>query len=391
MVLSYYYDANRLEPELSYGEKLTGKIYIKKKELVKVELTHTKRLKFRTQKIEAGDIKTTSYFKRISNNGGHIEVSALDQFSYDQKGNKVQVEITSTTLEYKNENGIAMQWPEKPQDIVITNVKELDGSLGGLLPLTGKNAKKLRYKLPRPAGISIFSHHQWQVLEFSQLAVGGSESDLISLNNLFNLPGSKIDQNTSVTMVRGDVWLLPFLNVMGVVGYGSNNIDGSLFLDDELKDALSKLGFLIGLKPEDIPDYIPIKSSLTSLTYGAGVMLGGAVGNFNLSVTYQFAGARVLEANTNKFIQVVTPTIGYMTPFGMNIMIGGQGQFYNTATKGFLELPNNNELHYLVEFEPIQWNMLVGLYIPITHHFDLAVQSGWGDRTSVTAVLGYRF
>ena len=80
-----------------------------------------------------------------------------------------------------------------------------------------------------------------------------------------------------------------------------------------------------------------------------------------------------------------------MTPFGMNIMVGGQGQFYDTNTTGFLELPNNNRLNYLVEFEPIQWNVLVGLYTPITNHIDLAIPSGWGDRTSATFVFGYRF
>ena len=111
----------------------------------------------------------------------------------------------------------------------------------------------------------------------------------------------------------------------------------------------------------------------------------------NISLSYQLVASSILEVNTTKLAHVIAPSLGYMTNFGMNIMVGAQGQFYNTLTTGFINLPGDNSLDYNVNFEPIRWNYIVGLYVPVSNHFELAVQSGWGKRRSLTVVFGYRF
>ena len=59
------------------------------------------------------------------------------------------------------------------------------------------------------------------------------------------------------------------------------------------------------------------------------------------------------------------------------------------------KLPNpngpNNSLDFAVNFKPIVWNFIAGVYAPVTDHFDISIQSGWGQRRSLTAVIGYRF
>lgn len=392
IILSFEYDKTKLEPELKYGKKALGKIYIKNGELEKVELLNSERVTFSHHKIDPGDFKSTTYFMKAQENGGYIVSGYLVEYRYNKKNQPVFVKVVGETFEYVDNKNESLSWDGKPSArSVEEDLKVLEGSLGWALPLMGKGAKKLGYKLPRPIGMNLFVHQQAQVLEFTDISIGLNDSELVSLEGLFNYENSTVDQYSRVTMVKADAWILPFLNIMGVIGQGSNYIDGSLFLDDDLKEALIRFGFLVGLKPEDVPDYIPIKSELSALTYGGGVTLAGGVGDFNISLSYQIVASSVLEVNTTKLAHVIAPSLGYMTPIGVNIMAGAQGQFYNTNTIGFIPINDDTNLNYQVNFKPIRWNFIFGLYIPIANHFEVALQTGWGDRRSLTAVLGYRF
>ena len=391
VILSFKYNSQILEPELKYGKKVTGKIFITNGVLEKVELTNDAPVKFLEHKIESGKFVSTSWYTKLSNSGGYIVKSTSDKYSYKKKGKDVSVDIEGRTLDYKNTVDIPLSWENKPAAIDYgPEYKTISGSLGWGLPFYGKGARKLGYSLPRPIGINVFSHQQAQQLQFTDLSVGANNSELISLVDLFELEGSAVDQITKVTMIKADVWLLPFLNIMGVFGQGKNSIDGSLYLDEEVRSTLSKLSWLIGLEPDDIPEYLPIKSQLSALTYGAGLTLAGGIDNINVSLSYQFVASSIPEVNTTKLAHVLAPALGYMTPFGMNIMVGAQGQYYDTNTTGFINLPGDNRLDYQVNFEPIKWNFMFGLYVPISNHLELAVQSGWGKRRSLTVVFGYR-
>ena len=392
LILGFRYDAKRLEPELKFGAKVNGKIYITNGVLEKVVLTNDVPLKYRSHRIEANNAISTVYYTRLKNYGGYIVQEVQTEYSYREKKRLVKVTIDSKTIDYSDPNGMELEWAGKPTIPAIdTGYNTLTGSLGWALPIFGKGARKLGYSLPRPIGINIFSHQQFQQLQFTDLMVGANGSELLSLIDLFELEGSQVDQITKITMIKGDVWLFPFLNIMGVFGQGRNSIDGSLYLDAEFRDALIKLGWLVGLDPDDIPEYLPIKSELTALTYGGGITLAGGIDNVNISLSYQLVASSIPEVNTTKLAHVIAPSLGYMTNFGMNIMVGAQGQFYTTETTGFINLPEDNRLDYNVNFEPIRWNYIVGLYVPISHHFELAVQSGWGKRRSLTVVAGYRF
>jgi hypothetical protein len=197
-----------------------------------------------------------------------------------------------------------------------------------------------------------------------------------------------------MTMAKGDVWVFPFLNIMGIVGGGTNDLDGELIINSDLRDFLNSLPEWI-IDIPNLPKNIPIKTRITSELYGGGLTLAGAVGDFNLSVNYQLMFTRIIEANTTNMVNIITPMVGYMTPFGVNFMIGGQGQFYNTQLNGFFEFDdatgNPHHLDYKVDFEPIKWNAIVGFYKGFSKHWEISVQAGFGQRASMTAVFGYRF
>jgi hypothetical protein len=192
-------------------------------------------------------------------------------------------------------------------------------------------------------------------------------------------------------MIKADVWLFPFLNIMGIVGVGSNNIEGYWPIDEEVKQTIADYGWIIGVDPEDIPDAIELNGSLESNLYGLGATLAGGIGDWNLNVSYQFMVNATPSANTRTIAHVVMPMLGYMTSFGMNIMVGAQGQFYDTKVTGFIDLSDGQRLSYNVDFQPVNWNAIFGIYKGFAKHWEIAIQAGVGNRTSGTIVFGYRF
>ena len=256
--------------------------------------------------------------------------------------------------------------------------------MGGVLPLMGKPATKLGYQLPRPVGVSALLHLQEQQLEFTGLSIGVNGGEMASLSDIFLLDESKLAQTTVAYSARADAWLFPFLNVMVIGGRAENNVDGSLVLTDEIKTILGILGL-------DAPDAIDIKTDVTANIYGAGGTLAGGFGDLNFSLAYQFMRARVAEVNTTTSVNIVTALAGYMLPFGMNVMAGAQGQFYETGIGGSIDIGDGNTVDFLVDFEPRRWNFFGGIYKGFAKHWDITIQVGIGPRSSLTTMLGYRF
>jgi hypothetical protein len=388
--LEYFYQTKDIDPYLNYIKKIKGNIYIKNEVLDKVVLTNTKPLKNHISKYT----KEIEYAKLSS--GGYIISNVTEKFTVEKKKLTTEVEITKNTLKYTDKDGKELAWIGKNTSIQkdYSKAKSVDVKLGGTLPFLGKAATKMGFKLPRPIGVDVFIYAHDQQMDFTALQVGFDGGEMINLENLFALQESTVSQSTYMTLAKADVWIFPFLNVMAIVGGGQNRLDGELEINEDLRDFINGLpGFIVDIP--NIPNAIPIKTDITSEVYGGGLTLAGGINNFNLSVNYQLMFTKIVEANTTNMVNVVTPMLGYMTPFGVNFMVGGQGQFYNTKISGFIELTDKDEkmhkLDYQVDFEPIQWNAILGLYKNFAKHWEMSFQAGFGQRTSITAIFGYRF
>ncbi|MGI9530012.1 hypothetical protein [Lutimonas sp.] len=386
--LSFFYDKKILEPELKFGKSLKGLITVENGVLKSVFVTNFEKMKMHGRTIETGDFERTVIFKKEQEFGGYFVTATFDTYSFNDKKDKITIHYDSYVSSYKTTAGSYLETDENPlsNDLEYLN-DSIKGSLGWVLPIFGKGAKKLGYKLPRPIGVNIFAHYQHQKMDFTELTVAVNDEEPIALGGLFDLPKSTVDQDALITMAKADVWLFPFLNVMGFYGSGTNGLNGALFINEDLLDFLEG----IGVDPSQLPDRIPVESELSATIVGFGGTIAGGIGNFNASVNYQFMLSSLAEVNTSKVAHVISPFLGYMTPNGMNIMVGAQGQFYETASVGFIDLPDGDRLNYNVNFEPQVWNYLVGLYTPLSDHFELAVQGGFGGRQSLTVVFGYRF
>jgi hypothetical protein len=387
MVIDFSYKKTDVDPYLKYIKKIKGSIYITNGTLDKVSLINIKPLKHHIV-----EYKKEVYFSKTKE-GGYIISSIKEQFVTEKSGTREQVEIVSNTINYKDPAGLELTQNDSV-NLQYDSKDLITVDLGGTLPFLGKEATKIGYKLPRPYGVDVFVYAHDQQMEFTALTVGLDDGKMVNLENLFALNESSVSQSTFMPLAKADVWIFPFLNIMAIVGGGENKLDGELVINQELREFINGLpGFIVDIP--NIPQSIPIKTTITSEVYGGGLTLAGGIGNFNLSVNYQLMFTKIVEANTTNMVNVVTPMLGYMAPFGVNFMAGAQGQFYNTNITGFIELVdedgNMHKLNYKVDFEPIQWNAIVGLYKNFAKHWEMSFQAGFGQRTSITAIFGYRF
>ena len=388
-VLEFYYKKTDVDPYLKYIKRIKGEIYINNGNLEKVVLTNYKPLQHKIVNYQ----KEVFYAK--AKGGGHIITSVTEKMTIEKGGEKTEIEISTNTLDYNNPSNKPISWNGKKEDFSVVDEDDLISvDLGGTLPFLGKEATKMGYKLPRPIGVDVFVYAHDQQMDFTALHVGFDGGKMVNLDNLFALEESTVSQSTYMPLAKADVWIFPFLNVMAIVGGGQNRLDGELVINEDLQDFINGLpGWIIDIP--NVPNAIPIKTDITSEVYGGGVTLAGGVNNFNLSVNYQLMFTKIVEANTTNMVNVVTPMVGYMTPFGVNFMAGGQGQFYNTKISGFIELADKtgkmHKLDYQVDFKPIQWNAILGLYKSFAKHWEMSFQAGFGQRTSITAIFGYRF
>ncbi|MCA0932858.1 hypothetical protein LCM02_10385 [Lutimonas saemankumensis] len=380
IVVEYFYRRISVDPSMTHVKRLKGEVYLKNGELEMVKLTNTRPLK----KGVDNYVKMV-HFEKIPNGIGHFVSKAEESYQVSQKGEPLTLRIETETLTYGERDGEVLFNSQSKENVSMFEKPDtLTVKLGGVLPFFGKPAAKLGYQLPRPVGVSLLTHGQSQELQFTGLSLGLNGGDLVELDGVFLLEESSLTQSTLTYIARADVWIFPFLNVMGLVGRAENNVNGNLVLTDEIKALLELLG-------QDVPDALNLNVDATANLIGGGATMAAGIEDINLTLNYQYLIADVPDVGARTNAQTLTAMIGYMLPFGMNIMAGAQGQFYDTEIGGSISIGEDQTLDYLVDFEPRNWNFFGGVYKGFAKHWEITLQAGIGSRNSLTAMLGYRF
>lgn len=100
------------------------------------------------------------------------------------------------------------------------------------LPIWGAQATAKGYDLPYSAGVSVNYFWQQSDLLISDLYVGFNDGPMYDLNEIIRFNNAVA--TASIMTIRPDIWLLPFLNVYGIVSKAktSTAIDAGLYLPD---------------------------------------------------------------------------------------------------------------------------------------------------------------
>lgn len=122
------------------------------------------------------------------------------------------------------------------------------------LPILGKQVYKRGYDIPYAYGVSGIYFTQTQEITIQSILLGFNGSNMVDFSEFITF-GPTIAATNAYTF-RPDIWVLPFLNVYGMIGGGTTETNVSL------------------LKPVGLQTDQHFKAS----SFGLGATLSGAVG-----------------------------------------------------------------------------------------------------------------
>lgn len=223
-------------------------------------------------------------------------------------------------------------------------------------------------KLPLPYGIGITLYDQVQDYRLDSLSLG--------IPGFGNLPLDRFDINNRITDydVQMDVWLFPFLNVFGLIG----TIDGSTEVD-------------FGNVPLPFP-LGRLAITYDGTVYGGGMTLAAGGDVWFTSVTGVVTKSDLsgdFDSSANSL--VVMPRLGLHNQYG-SIWVGAMYLDSEEKHSGTIALPYVGPVPFAVDLkQKDRWNGLVGLHTDLAEHWTLEVEGGFGNRTSASATVGWRF
>lgn len=188
------------------------------------------------------------------------------------------------------------------------------------LPILGDKAYKRGYDLPYAWGASAVYFTQSQLINISQINLGVNGSDMVDFSSFIEF--GPVTAVTNAYTFRPDVWILPFLNVYGIVGGGTTETNVTL------------------LEPVSFET----DQFFTATSYGIGATLAGRLGPLVLiwDNNYNFVDVDVLVEPVPAFNSSFRIGHNFMDPKRADRMLTvWTGVFYqkiNSNTEGSITI-----------------------------------------------------
>ena len=223
-------------------------------------------------------------------------------------------------------------------------------------------------ELPRAYGVGVTAHWQDQpyVLKELMAHVPGRDVDLSQAS------GIEIDNELLEINLKLDLWVLPFLNVFGLLG----SIDGETIVD---------IGFIDNIGPISI-DY-------DGVVFGAGVTVAGGWRRCFGSLTAVYTDTALDATDSTVRAWILSPKVGVANGRGA-MWLGAMYQEAEEEHAGHIVIPglSPDPVRYAVGLEQKEeWNYLAGMAARICGQWGLEIEAGVGSRSQVSLSTSYRF
>jgi hypothetical protein len=250
-------------------------------------------------------------------------------------------------------------------------------SAQGVLPFGQKAVpESIKPLMQKPVGVSFLSLNIGETLDVSDLSLvmGGQPvpPGAVSLTTLTHV--------THIAGVSADAWLLPFVNIHGMVGHvwgAANDINPTV---------------MPGLLPPGVT--IPSTQEFSGTSYGGGVTL--AIGYKRMfatyDITYSSSKVDVLDDNVAALAQSIRAGVKLGSGKYRTSLYGGA---FHEDIRGTLTgtglIPGLNPAFSLKVSPHSPWNALVGANIEFTPRFVVSAEGGFGNRMQFLITPGVRF
>ncbi|MGR5093702.1 hypothetical protein ACPV5O_11725 [Vibrio maritimus] len=276
----------------------------------------------------------------------------------------------------------------KPFIVLVTALTLSSTSFAqdSIFPIWGEQAAQRGYTLPKPYGLSLSYMDISNPVTIDNINLAGGIGDVIDID------AKQAQFEGSNVTLRGDVWLLPFMNVYGILGYTQAQSTADI-------DSISIIG--IPIPVEDAKFTL----DMSGITYGVGTTVVGGINNWFalLDLNYTYTDIDAIDGSIKTF--VAAPRVGHRWQYDggreLRVFVGAMYQDVQQHLSGDikalgLDLGDMNFLIDDTRFEVSQrseqkWNALAGFQYSLNRDWDVLAEAGFGQRKSAFVSLGRRF
>ena len=246
--------------------------------------------------------------------------------------------------------------------------------------------------LPLPFGIGITGY--WQEQDLKPKSIGLATLGVTGISAQAANVESEVDNYN----VRIDAWLLPFLNVYGVVGKieGENKASGVTVTDSWTGNTGGNLileatlsGIQAGIQSSGFP------LNYDGDVYGIGAILAYQWGMYWGTIDYNFSQADLDISTSEIDTHTITPRIGRSGSLGNvkgSLWIGAMHQAVDENHNGTINFAPGVDIEYKVLNEQEdEWNFLLGGSAELSKEWNASIEGGLGERKQVMGNLTFRF
>ncbi len=201
-------------------------------------------------------------------------------------------------------------------------------------------------------------------------------------------------------IVKPNIWLLPFLNIYGIIGYTNGTVNPNLTAPRIVID-------FPGLGEQTIDTTVEIHDKLPyhGPVYGIGATISMGIDKFFFSADYHYSKIYPNDLEGSLVYQTFSPKAGIVANLSETLLLNvwtGAMYFSNKQTmRGKVKVSDfseglaqiiGDEADYTGEIIPVHtWNFLAGMGLKINSHHRIMFEGGFVHRIQITAGYEFRF
>lgn len=244
-------------------------------------------------------------------------------------------------------------------------------------------------KLPLPYGISLLGYWQDHGYDLTKLEASSALDPRIGqVAGMLDPAMIDVDNEVAQVGVKGDVWLLPFLNLSALLGY----VDGQTDIDFGALRRQAAAGTCACSMAQEVLALLDagLDVDYSGFLYGGGATLAWGIGPV-FGALNGIATWAALEDDASVRAYIVRPLVGVRVD-RFSVWTGAMYQDAQERHKGSLQVPGLGSVSYDVKLDEKEpWNWIVGAGYEFSERWGLTLEGGFGERTQCEAALTRRF
>lgn len=282
----------------------------------------------------------------------------------------------------------------------ITNI-EANGIVD-FLPFFNKQIRKKGHSSPLAFGVGLSGLAYQQEFISTDLKIVGTTN----LGQDIFARGDSVSQQTTAAEIKvyakPNIWIFPFLNVYGIIGYTSGRINPDLYINGIIIEDLPGIGdYLI-----DTSFILNDKIVYHGSTYGFGTTFSMGINKLVLLLDYHYTVTNPSELEGKLYNHFASIKLGWMINVNtdkLKLMIwtGALYMSNNQSFKGEIAVDEiapelipifGEKADYFGNIEAKnKWNAVIGSNLLINKHHNIFIEFGFINRQQASFGYGFMF